>query len=198
VASSPAALDALVAEILERQRYRFTIATDEAGRETTYRLRHRVIVDQGWAAAGAAVDAQERDGYDDTAVHVLGWDGDTPIAAGRLVVPPHPLPTEDLCRITVEPRGRVVDVGRLLVARSHQDHGHSVFVALLARLYLEMRARGFEVACGVMSARVRSLVRLLGLRLDVLGDDRPHLGELRAPVRFTARGNASPLSARWE
>ena len=37
-------------------------------------------------------------------------------------------------------------------------------MALLARLYLEVRARGFDVACGIMSPRARSLVRLLGLQ----------------------------------
>ena len=45
----------------------------------------------------------------------------------------------------------------------------------------------------MMSPRVRSLVRLLGLQLEVLGDDRPYWGEPRAPVRFAVTVNA----ARW-
>jgi hypothetical protein len=71
------------------------------------------------------------------------------------------------------------------VARSHQSHRHGVFLALLARLYVEVQQQGYETACGMMSARARSMMRLLGLQLEVLGEERPHWGELRAPVRFS-------------
>jgi hypothetical protein len=72
-----------------------------------------------------------------------------------------------------------------------------VFVALLARLYLEVRARGFDVACGMMSPRARALMRLLGLQIEMLGDDRLYWGEPRAPVRFSVMINATSLSTRW-
>ena len=52
-----------------------------------------------------------------------------------------------------------------------QSHRHPVFIALLARLYLEVRRRGFEVACGIMSARARSCCACSGLQVEVLGDD---------------------------
>jgi len=198
VGALPASLDALVADILGRHGYRFTVPEDEPGREAAYRLRYEAVVAAGWRPEGSLASGLERDRYDARAVHVVGWDADTPIATGRLVLPPDPLPTEDFCGIVVEPRGRVVDVGRLTVARRHQSHRHAVFVALLARLYLEMRARGYEVACGLMSARVRALVRQLGVRVEVLGDDRPYWGELRAPVRFTIAGSSEPLAARWQ
>ena len=71
------------------------------------------------------------------------------------------------------------------------------FIALLARLYLEMRTRGYEAACGIMSARARALLRQLGVRVEVLAAERPYWGELRAPVRFTVDDNAASLEERW-
>ena len=61
------------------------------------------------------------------AVHVVGWDGETAIATGRLVLPPGSLPTEDVCGIIVEPHGHVADVGRMTVARSHQGRRASAY-----------------------------------------------------------------------
>ena len=194
----PVSLDALARNILTRSGYRFTLADDDDSRETAYCLRHDAVVDHGWYDEVDGRDrGRERDGYDDRAIHLLGWDGEHAIATGRLVLPPGSLPTEDACGLIVEPRGGVVDVGRMTVARSHQGPGHPVFLALLAGLYLEVRARGFDVACGMMSPRARSLVRLLGLQLEMLGDDRRYWGELRAPVRFSVTINATPLSTRW-
>ena len=72
-----------------------------------------------------------------------------------------------------------------------------MFLALLACLYLEVRARGFDVACGMMSPRARSLVRLLGLQIEMLGDDRLYWGEPRAPVRFSVMIDSTQLSTRW-
>jgi hypothetical protein len=194
---SSRSIDALAREILARQGCRFAVAADDAAREAGYRLRYRATVDEGWHAHPPPPDGTERDAYDDHAVHILGCRDDTPIATGRLVLPPGPLPTEVICGISVEPRGRVVDVGRMTVAREYQSTTHSIFLALLARLYLEVRERGYEVACGLMSARARSLVRLLGLHLEVLGDDRPYWGEPRAPVRFTVADNSTRVVERW-
>ena len=68
---------------------------------------------------------------------------------------------------------------------------------MLCRLYLEMRERGYGTACGMMSPRVRRLMRQLGLTLEELAADRPYLGEDRAPVRFSLLANAGSLGARW-
>ena len=70
-------------------------------------------------------------------------------------------------------------------------------IALLARLYLEMRSRGYQVACGIMSARARALLRQLGVEVEVLAPERAYWGELRAPVRFSVAGGAGPLEERW-
>jgi hypothetical protein len=99
--------------------------------------------------------------------------------------------------LVVEPFGRVVDVGRMAVLRSHQTFGHGAFLALLCRLYLLAREAGFEFACGMMAAPARSLVARLGLRLEQLGPERGHAGQPRAPVRFALTVSAGPLLDRW-
>ena len=195
----PVSLDALAHSILARSGYRFTLADDQAQQDAAYRLRHEAVIAAGWHrdSGDGLLEGRERDGYDARAIHVLGWDGEQPIATGRLVLPPGQLPTEEACGLAVEPRGKVVDVGRMTVAPGHQGPGHPVFLALLARLYLEVRARGFDVACGMMSARARSLVRLLGLQIEMLGEDRLYWGEPRAPVRFSVTINSTSITTRW-
>ncbi len=179
-------LDGLVARVLSEYPYRFSLATTAQDGADAFRLRGQAV--------GRDVD---RDVYDDVAVHVIGWLDGEPVSTGRLVCPPHPLPTQDACGLVVEPRGHVVDVGRMCVAAAYQSHRHAAFIALLCRLYLEMRERGYGTACGMMSPRVRRLMRQLGLTLEELAPDRPHLGEDRAPVRFSLLANAGSLGVRW-
>jgi hypothetical protein len=179
-------LDGLVARVLADYPYRFALATTPEERDVAFRMRGQAV--------GRDVD---RDAYDDVAVHVVGWLDDVPVSAGRLVCPPHRLPTEDACELLIEPAGEVVDVGRMCVAPRHQTYRHAAFVALLSRLYLEMRERGYASACGMMSPRMRRLVRQLGLTLEELAPDRPYLGDDRAPVRFSLLANSGSLQSRW-
>jgi len=187
-------LDALVSRMLSRSPFDYRLATDDSEREIAYRLRAEAVLDRGWATAGDLPDGMERDGYDDRAIQVIGWDGQVPMSTGRVVLPPG-LPTEEACGIVVEPRGEVVDVGRMCVARSHQGLEHAAFIGLMARLYLAMRENGFGFACGMMSAPARSLVGLLGLRLEILGPPRAHWNEPRMPVRFSLLSAAKLLAA---
>jgi len=177
-------LDALVTRMLSKSPFDYRLAADDSEREIAYRLRAGAVLDRGWSTAGDLPDGMERDEYDDRAIHVIGWDGDVAMSTGRVVLPPG-LPTEETCGIVIEPRGRVVDVGRMCVARSHQSLEHAAFVGLMCRLYLAMRENGFVVACGMMSAQARSLMRLLGLRLEVVGPERTYWNESRVPVRFS-------------
>jgi hypothetical protein len=190
-------LDGLVARVLSTYPFRFTVAADEAQRLIGYRIRAAVVADAGWSSSPDP-DGVERDEFDAAAIHVIGWEGREPVCTGRLVLPPAPLPTEMACRIIVEPAGRVVDVGRMAVVPSRRNLEHAVFVALLCRLYLEMRTRGYEVACGMMARRARRLMRLLGLQLEELGPERDYWGEPRAPVRFELMANTASISRRWE
>jgi N-acyl-L-homoserine lactone synthetase len=189
-------LDGLVAHVLESYPFRFTLASDEADRATAFRIRAAAVADAGWQVP-IGPNGLERDEFDDAAVQILGWDGADPICTGRLVLPPGQLPTERACGFRMQPAGRVVDVGRMAVARSRQDVEHAVFVALLCRLYREIRDRGFEVACGMMSRGARRLVQLLGLELEELGPDRDYWGEPRAPVRFELTADAATITRRW-
>lgn len=190
-------LDPLVARVLATYPYVFTLPLSEEERVVGYRIRYEAAVAHGWDPPEGA-DGLERDRYDDAAVQVVGWFEGEPVSTGRLVLPPSSLPTEDESGLRIEPAGRVVEVGRMAVVRAHQAHNHAAFVGLLCRLYLEMRARDFGVACGMMSPRTRGLVRLLGLRLEVLGPDRSYWNEQRAPVRFTLTANQDTLRERWE
>ncbi len=187
-------LDALVSRILSRSPFDYRVAADDSEREIAYRLRAEAVLDRGWCTPEDLPDGRERDGYDDRAIQVIGWDGQVPMSTGRVVLPPG-LPTEDACGIVVEPRGEVVDVGRMCVARSHQGLEHAAFIGLLGRLYLVMRENGFGFACGMMSAPARSLVGLLGLRLEILGPPRAHWNEPRVPVRFSLLSAAKLLAA---
>jgi hypothetical protein len=194
--SRVAALDRLVARLVDAASLRFAAATTDAERDAAYRLRHAAVIAGSWAEPAA--DGREHDELDPAAVHVVGWDGPIAVCAGRLVLPPGPLPTELACGITVEPAGQVVDVGRMVVAPTHRGRDHRVFVLLLGHLYLEVRRLGFTVGCGMMTAPVRALARQLGFTLEVLGPERQHWHEPRAPVRFTAERQAASLLARWD
>ena len=176
-------LDGLVTRILSRSSFDYRVAADDSEREIAYRLRGSAVIDRGWCTADDLVGGMERDKYDDRAIQVIGWDGDVAMSTGRVVLPPG-LPTEEACGLVVEPRRRVVDVGRMCVARSHQSMEHAALIGLMCRLYLTMRECGFEVACGMMSAPARALMGLFGLRLEILGPERTHWNESRAPVRF--------------
>jgi hypothetical protein len=95
----------------------------------------------------------------------------------------------------VEPHGRVVDVGRMCVARSHQSLEHAAFIGLMCQLYLVTREQGFRVACGMMSAPARALMRLFGLELEILGPERAYWNEPRTPVRFSLTSATRLLAA---
>ena len=190
-------VDALIADVLARHPIRFDLADDAVARTAAFRLRRQAVVERGWEGHAGDEDGVERDGFDEGAIVLVGRFEGQVVATGRLVLPPAPLPTEEECGLIVSPAGRVVDVGRMVVARSQRVWHRGAFVALLAALYGEMRRQGFEVATGMMARDVRTLARVLGLRLEVLGVDRLSHGELRAPVRFSARDDGATLEARW-
>lgn len=180
-------LDALVDRILAASPFVYRVADDHE-RAIAYRLRAEVVLERGWLGAADLPDRLERDEYDERAVHVIGWDGAVPMSTGRVVLPPG-LPTEKACGLVVDPPGEVVDVGRMCVARTHQDLEHSAFIGLMCRLYQVMRMEGYVVACGMMTGRAQVLVRHLGLRLETLGPPRSYWNEERTPVRFSLLAN---------
>jgi hypothetical protein len=164
-------LDGLITRMLARSPFDYRVAGGDSEREIAYRLRGSAVIDRGWCTASDLPGGMERDGYDDRAIHVIGWDGHVAMSTGRVVLPPG-LPTEEACGLVVEPRGGVVDVGRMCVAPSHQSLEHAAFIGLMCRLYLVMREQGFRFACGMMSAPARAMMGLFGLQLEILGPER--------------------------
>ena len=186
-------LDGLITRMLARSLFDYRVAAGDSDREIAYRLRGSAVLDRGWCTAGDLPGGMERDRYDDRAIQVIGWDGEVPMSTGRVVLPPG-LPTEEACGIVVEPRGEVVDVGRMCVAASHQSLEHAAFIGLMCRLYLVMREHGFWFACGMMSVPARAMMGLFGLQLEILGPERTYWNEPRAPVRFSLMSAARLLA----
>jgi hypothetical protein len=167
---------------------RFALATTPAERTAAFRLRYETVVEEGWADPAEMPDGLERDRFDPEAVHVVGWHGRVPAATARVVFPSErgPLPTEVAFELRVEPVGRVVDVGRGIVATPYRDPAHRVFIALLARCWLEVWARGFRLMCGDAAASLVDGYRGMGFDVTVLGPARVHWGRERFPILIDA------------
>src|SRR5215469_17883457 len=161
------ALDALVTRMLSRSRFDYRVAASDAEREAAYRLRAGAVLDRGWCTESDLPGGMEHDEFDDRAIQVIGWDGGVAMSTGRVVLPPG-LPTEEACGIVVEPRGEVVDVGRMCVARTHQSLEHAALIGLMCRLYLAMREQRFRAACGTNTAPPHSFTVLYGLEMKIL------------------------------
>ena len=56
-------------------------------RQAAYRLRYQAVIERGWLQPADLPEGREHDEYDDQAVHILAWDGETPVATCRLVLP---------------------------------------------------------------------------------------------------------------
>lgn len=169
-------------------------------REAAFRLRYRAVVERGWYQPADFPDGLERDAYDDEAVQIVGWDDATAIATARLVFPHEGmlLPTEAAFDVRVEPRGRVVDAGRYVVAREYSNIEHRVLAGLLGASWLAVRARGFSHVCSAFaSGPARRLYRLMGIRTTVLAPPRLYWGEERYPIRWETAVSLPALAERW-
>jgi hypothetical protein len=178
-------LDALATVLLVRAApVQFDRAASRAEQEAAYRLRYDTVVEEGWATAADYPDGLERDEFDERAVHVLGRLGDRLIAVARLAFPEpgRLLPTEREFELTMEPADGVVDIGRAIIVRHYRSAEHTLLGALLARCWLEIRARGFQNLCGAASGPRLERYQQFGLPLRILGPSRRYWGEDRYPV----------------
>jgi N-acyl-L-homoserine lactone synthetase len=177
---------------------RFGVAQAAAERAAAYRLRYQVVTELGWASADDFPDGLERDEYDERAVQVIGWDGETPIATAQLVFPAPGLrlPTEAIFGLVVEPQARVVDWGHLCVASAYRHQRHLVSLALMGCAWLTGREQGYHQVCGRVAPHLLRLYEQLGIQLTTLGPARLHWGEERFPVRFDILGSVAPMLAR--
>jgi hypothetical protein len=192
-AAGVAALDRLAERLLAgADGLRVAVAATAAEREAIGRLRHAHVVAAGWARPGDLAGGLERDAHDPDAVHVAAWRAAALVGTVRVVVPraDRRLPVEQDFGVVVEPAGRVVEVGRLVIAEEERgDRAHRAWGALFGCAWLEIRARGFTILAGAASGAMVERLRSLGLPFEVLGPAREHWGEERHPVRLDpARG----------
>jgi N-acyl-L-homoserine lactone synthetase len=181
---------------------RFDVAQSAKEREATYRLRYEVSIERGYAQPEELPGGLERDEYDDHAVHVVGWHGDKLATTARLVFPKPGmrLPTEAAFDVEIEPRGKVADMGRVIVARdaARSEAQHRILAGLMAFCWTQVRAHGFVQVCAAFasSASIR-LYRHMGFQITRLAPPRQYWGEERYPVRFDVLDSASNLIERW-
>jgi N-acyl-L-homoserine lactone synthetase len=179
---------------------RFGLALTRQERQAAYRLRYQAVIEHGWLGPADLPDGREHDEYDDQAVHILAWDGDTPVATCRLVLPAAGmrLPTEIAFDIQMEPAGEIVDAGRFVVRREYSSQEHLLLAALLARTWLEVRALGFTRCCAAFASR--SMLRVfsrMGFHYQVLAPPRFYWGCERYPLLFDVAGSADSLVENW-
>jgi N-acyl-L-homoserine lactone synthetase len=192
---------ALAADLLARlQPLRFVEADGAADREAAFRIRYRAVIAVGMASADLFRDETECDAYDEGAVHVLGWDGDTPVATCRLVfpVPGRPLPLETAFALSIADPDRVVEFGRVAIDSKYRGEGHRLFMGLAARAWLSMQKRGFTRVVGVTPERLVQFLRGLGFPLTVLGPPTMYWGEERYPILCDGVVAAGIIGETWE
>ena len=192
-----AALDRLSGQLLRAAPdLRVAVATSEAEREATFRLRYVQVVAGAWADRTTLAAGTEQDAHDADALHVGAWTDDALAGTLRLVLP-RPgrcLPVEEAFGIEIAPTGAVAEVGQLVVAPEQRgDPAHRIWGALFARAWLELRSHGLAVLAGTAAPRMVGRLREVGLPFEVLAPARPYWGEQRHPVRL----DPSHSRPRW-
>lgn len=180
---------------------RFRVANTAREREAAFRLRYDAVMEHGWAKPEDYTDKLERDEYDDMAVHIVGWDGEIAVATTRLVFPHtgHLLPIEAAFDLQIEPHGRVVDMGRVVVAPLYRNKEKRILGALLAAAWNEIVARGFIEACGAFATEpLIRLYRSMGFTITPLAPPRQYWGGERIPIHFDVTASAEALATYVE
>ena len=177
----------------------FRLVESEEDRQAVSRLHEAITVDEGRERPRDLPESLRSEFDDASAVVLAGWDADRVVAASRLVLPGRgrQLPIEAAFELRVEPTGRVVDAGWFIVAREVSSFEHRVFAGLVARSWLEVRARGFNHVCAALSRGPMRVYHRMGLRMIPLAPARRWLGEERHPVVFDMVGAAPHLFDRW-
>jgi hypothetical protein len=184
------ALDDLARFLIARAApVRLEVACSDDALRAAFALRYETVVEEGWVKPEAFPDRLECDAYDDAAVHVAGWHGPTLATTARLVfpTPERELPTEAEFDLSVEPEHRVVDIGRAIVRKEYRSSEHTLFGALLARCWFEVRQRGFQDLCGTAAGLRLERYRQFGLPLRIIGPAREYWGVERYPVFLSGK-----------
>jgi GNAT superfamily N-acetyltransferase len=154
--------------------------------EAVFKLRYEVVVSQGWRNPDELPGGLERDAYDDRAVQVAAWDESRIAGTVRVIWPRAgvPIPVEAEYDVAVEPQGRVVGAGRLIVAPDYRGDGHRLLGGLAASVWLAMRQAGYRWAAGTATHDMIGLFERLGFDVAILSEPRSSWGELRYPIRM--------------
>jgi N-acyl-L-homoserine lactone synthetase len=196
---NPEEVRRICAQLLARaEPFRLAVAETAEEREAVFRLRYDCLIERGWASASEFPDGLERDEYDPDALHLAAWIGPHLAGAVRMVPPvPHRrLPIEAAFDLALEPRGEVVDGGRLVIAPRHRGDGaHQALALLFARVWMEADARGFTRIAAAAPRSAIALYRRVGLDVGILGPHRLHWGEPRFPL-FISPGPGAFSGAR--
>ena len=165
----------------------FDVVETDADRYAVLRMRYDCVVTEGWSGAGDHPDGREHDDYDDGATFIACRDGEAMVGSLRIVAPrpDRPLPTERDFGIVARPAGKVLEVGRIVVARgARAGRSHLILGGLCARSWLEAYARGFVRVISTAAPEVIDLYASLGLRISVLAPAKAHWGTMRAPIQI--------------
>jgi N-acyl-L-homoserine lactone synthetase len=178
----------------------FKVAQNESERLAAYHLRYQAVIEHGWLQPQDLHESLEHDEYDDQAIHILAWDGETPVATCRLILPREglPLPTEVAFDIQVQPKGQVIDAGRFVVAHAYSSQEHLLLACLLARTWLEVRTLGFSRCCAAFASRgMLRVFSRMGFHYQVLAPSRFYWGRERYPLQFNVADSATSLVENW-
>ncbi|HEX2620159.1 MAG TPA: GNAT family N-acetyltransferase [Phototrophicaceae bacterium] len=185
---------------------RFAIAAAPEELHQVYRLRYEAVIEKGWKQPEELPDGIEKDAYDDDAVQLVVWDDGietVPVLAAttRLVFPAdgRRLPTEAAFDITFEPAGRVVDVGRTIVARPYRDaRRHMLLQGVIAHSWVEITARGYHEISAILTRDMIDRYHEVGFEVTTVAPPQPYWGVERYPCQFDLLKTATVLKQRLE
>jgi N-acyl-L-homoserine lactone synthetase len=176
-----------------------TVARTPAEVDAVFRMRYQCVTELGWARPEDYPDERERDEYDDGAVLVVCRDQATIVGSAR-VVPPvlgSLLPAEREFQISVEPPGRAVEVGRIVVPQLERvGRSHLILAGVFARTWQIARDLGYDRIVSTASAELIGLYRGLGLTVIELAQPRLSWGEQRAPIELAGSERSLAVLAR--
>ena len=155
--------------------------------DAVYRMRYQCVVEQGWANPEDFPDGRERDASDSVATTIVCRDGDA-IAGTVRMIPPGPegvLPSERHFGFRLEPPGRAVESGRLVIGSNYRGGaGHPVLAGLFSRCWLEARQAGYDRVIALIPSKLIAVYRDLGVRVIELATPGLHWGQERTPVEI--------------
>lgn len=194
-----ARVDRFVTFLIDRAApLRFARATSNAERTAIFRMRYEVVIASKWALPQDLPDGVERDEYDNDAIQIAGWDGDALACAARLVLPnpARPQPVEAEFGIVLEPRGQVIDCGRVIVSPRYRSQGHRILWGLLGQVWREMRAEGFDRVCGIFSEPIIALYEQMGFGVRVLAAGKVFWNQERFPVMLDVMNSIDEMERK--